>query len=87
MAKPRTKIVSKAKSAPADKPATRPAVEQESDSSSIAVLADQLWHARGCPEGSPEIDWFRAEEELSSQSIKPESPSTKRLLLTRQVGA
>jgi len=31
---------------------------------SIAALAYEFWHARGCPEGSPEVDWFRAEQEL-----------------------
>lgn len=34
----------------------------------IARLAYQLWHARGCPEGSPEEDWFRAEEDIESQN-------------------
>lgn len=87
MAKQQNKVVSKSKSASADNLAARPVVVQEPDSYSIAVLAYQLWHARGCPDGSPEIDWFRAEEELCSQSVKPESPSTKRLLLTRQAGA
>ena len=28
--------------------------------SDIAALAYQLWQARGCPEGSPEEDWFEA---------------------------
>lgn len=27
----------------------------------IAALAYQLWHSRGCPIGSPEEDWARAE--------------------------
>ncbi len=31
---------------------------------SIAALAYQLWLGRGCPIGSPEVDWLRAEEEL-----------------------
>src|SRR5580698_4693933 len=26
----------------------------------IAKLAHELWQARGCPEGSPEVDWQRA---------------------------
>jgi hypothetical protein len=26
----------------------------------IADLARELWQARGCPEGSPEQDWFNA---------------------------
>jgi hypothetical protein len=29
-----------------------------------AALAYALWQERGCPEGSPEEDWFRAEAEL-----------------------
>jgi hypothetical protein len=34
----------------------------------IAARAHELWLARGCPEGSPEVDWFRAAAELRSQS-------------------
>jgi hypothetical protein len=30
----------------------------------ITQLAHQLWIERGCPEGSPEVDWFRAEQQL-----------------------
>jgi hypothetical protein len=30
----------------------------------IAVLAYQFWQERGCPLGSPEQDWFRAEREI-----------------------
>lgn len=30
----------------------------------IAARAYECWHARGCPDGSPEVDWHRAEEEL-----------------------
>jgi hypothetical protein len=33
----------------------------------IAALARALWEARGCPEGLPEDDWFRAERALKSQ--------------------
>jgi hypothetical protein len=33
----------------------------------IALLAHQLWEQRGCPEGSPEEDWFRAEQELAAR--------------------
>jgi hypothetical protein len=32
----------------------------------IAALAYALWQERGCPEGSPEEDWFRAEAELKA---------------------
>jgi hypothetical protein len=34
----------------------------------IAALAHELWQARGCPDGSPEEDWFHAAEELRSRS-------------------
>ncbi len=33
----------------------------------IADLAYTLWIQRGSPIGSPEDDWFRAEEELSQR--------------------
>jgi Protein of unknown function (DUF2934) len=35
----------------------------------IAELAYELWQARGCPNGSPQEDWFRAVEELRSRSF------------------
>jgi hypothetical protein len=34
----------------------------------IAALAHELWQARGCPDGSPQEDWFRAAEELRSRA-------------------
>lgn len=33
----------------------------------IAALAYELWQARGCPEGSPDEDWFQAAEQLRSR--------------------
>ena len=35
----------------------------------IAALAYDLWERRGCPIGSPEEDWIRAEQELKSGSV------------------
>ena len=32
----------------------------------IAALAYALWEARGCPEGSSEVDWFQAEQEVTA---------------------
>lgn len=32
----------------------------------VARLAYLYWEARGCPDGSPEEDWFRAERELQA---------------------
>ena len=35
----------------------------------IATLAHTLWQARGCPEGSPEEDWFHAVQKLRDRPI------------------
>jgi hypothetical protein len=37
---------------------SRPIEEQ------IAALAHALWRERGCPEGSPEDDWYKAEQQI-----------------------
>ena len=47
----------------------------------IARLAHSLWEARGCPEGSPEVDWFEAVKELRTRAmaheeIEGDSPKT-----------
>jgi hypothetical protein len=53
---------------PAAVPETRPMSED------IAALAYALWHERGCPYGSPEEDWFKAEEKLKhEQAIQTRS--------------
>jgi hypothetical protein len=36
----------------------------------IAALAHELWRARGCPDGSPEQDWFQSLEELRSRTAR-----------------
>jgi hypothetical protein len=33
-----------------------------------AELAHWLWMERGCPQGSPEVDWFRATEQLMTRA-------------------
>jgi hypothetical protein len=40
---------------------------QESRQEDLPVLAYKLWQVRGCPEGSPQEDWFRAVKELESR--------------------
>jgi hypothetical protein len=37
----------------------------------IAAHAHELWQARGCPDGSPQVDWFQAAKELRSRSEHP----------------
>jgi hypothetical protein len=36
-----------------------------------AKLAYQFWEQRGCPFGSPELDWFAAEKALASAQRDP----------------
>jgi hypothetical protein len=36
-------------------------------SEEVAARAYRCWHERGCPVGSPEVDWHRAEEELRNR--------------------
>lgn len=37
----------------------------------IAKLAYLYWLGRGCPEGSPEDDWLRAEQEIQQKLNQP----------------
>ncbi len=37
----------------------------------ITALAYQLWQNRGCPIGSEQEDWFRAEEDLKKLAGVP----------------
>jgi hypothetical protein len=41
------------------------------DQDNLAALAYRLWEERGCPEGSPEEDWFQAERQLQLRSVAP----------------
>ena len=38
--------------------------EPRSHEEQVAILAYRLWQERGCPEGSPEVDWLQAQQEL-----------------------
>jgi Protein of unknown function (DUF2934) len=44
--------------------------------SQIEILAYQFWLDRGAPFGSPDIDWFRAEDELKNHGAQGEPPLT-----------
>lgn len=53
--------------APAMEPETTSAAETQAVSTAdIAALAYHLWQDRGCPIGSPEEDWYKAEELLTA---------------------
>ena len=47
--------------------ASAPLAEARPAYEDVALLAYTLWQERGCPEGSSEEDWFRAEQELSDR--------------------
>ena len=44
--------------------ATQNVISEPVNQAEISALAYELWIQRGCPLGSPEVDWLRAEEEL-----------------------
>jgi Protein of unknown function (DUF2934) len=53
------------------KPAAKkqtPAAAAAPSREDIARLAEKYWAERGWPEGSPEQDWLRAEQELKTAS-------------------
>jgi hypothetical protein len=47
--------------------ATQNIISEPRNQAELSSLAYELWIQRGCPLGSPEVDWFRAEEELKSR--------------------
>lgn len=53
----------------------RPGSSMQED---IARLAYALWEQRGCPTGSPEFDWFEAEQKLMRPAERRESGLTRR---------
>ena len=57
------------------------------DSTEIAVLAHELWQARGCPQGSPDVDWLAAEQQLRGQLDEAVAPQVSQPILVRRSGA
>ena len=56
------KVAAKPRKRAVAKPAALPTHEE------IARLAEKYWADRGRPQGSPEEDWLRAEEELRGKA-------------------
>ena len=57
---------------PVDEPASQATTVSPADASDeheIAELAYRHWINRGCPMGSPEEDWFLAEQDLRCRSL------------------
>lgn len=57
--------MAEAKQSPAQKDERVPSYDE------IAIQAYYRWEARGCPHGSPEIDWQEAEQELRTRNTAP----------------
>ncbi len=55
--------IGQSRSAPAKVLANSPERDIRDD---VSELAYKLWQDRGCPDGSPEEDWFRAEKQLGA---------------------
>jgi hypothetical protein len=58
----------KTRARPVERVWERAASGSAPDHEQIAQLAFLYWQARGCPHGSAEEDWLRAEAELGKQS-------------------
>jgi len=59
---------------------TNPSVEiaAPTNQQQIAALAYEFWKNRGCPEGTPEEDWFRAERDLAESKRTDETEVANR---------
>jgi hypothetical protein len=43
----------------------------------IALRARRLWEERDCPIGSPEEDWFRAEQEARDELVRARNKAVR----------
>jgi Protein of unknown function (DUF2934) len=69
------------------KEAIRAAIEGRVEPNEIiAALAYEYWQRRGCPDGSPELDWFQAEADIRSW-LQAEDSLKKRAELVRELEA
>jgi hypothetical protein len=66
---PKEQEIKEREAAPGDS-GVQSEVAESSNQAAIATRAYELWEARGCHIGSPELDWLHAEEELL-ESLKP----------------
>jgi hypothetical protein len=57
------------------------------NSSELAALAYELWQARGCPEGSPDVDWLEAEKQIRTRMDEVGTSQNSEPLLVRRSGA
>ena len=53
----------------------------------VALRAYSLWQERGSPTGSPDEDWFRAEQEICNQSAQAREAAPKSATEERAMAA
>jgi hypothetical protein len=51
------------------KPAIETVVSEPEICDEVASLAYRFWQERGCPDGSDQEDWYRAENELKNRTV------------------
>jgi hypothetical protein len=64
MSKRKRLPVNQAQEVVVEPPQVQPVTTDRPEAEEIARLAHQYWLERGSPIGTPEEDWFRAEEEF-----------------------
>lgn len=82
MAKQSRQVRSESKSAVTTERPTAGDVPTTCNRAEVRQLAYSYWQARGCPYGSAEEDWFRAEHQLNSSAVPNstlESDSAKQM--------
>jgi len=60
---------------PAESAVPSAGAETACNEDEVAALAYKLWQERGCPIGSDQEDWFRAEDELKNRKVMAEAAS------------
>jgi hypothetical protein len=60
--------------------------ERDGQQQDIQVAAYYLWQQRGCPFGTPQVDWFRAEAQFREQHENA-SDDTALLAMAKTVGS
>ena len=65
MAKPRANMAVKPVSITEPPNESALADTKHENQQKLAALAYEFWQARGCPDGIPDEDWFRAEREIA----------------------
>ena len=60
-------VIAESSNGSAESAAQTAGLEQDGNGDGVAALAYHMWQERGCPTGSDQEDWFRAENELRNR--------------------